>query len=230
MLIESKIASKKDFVRFGVMLDEFVLAGWEINCIKGLLNLGFAKLELIILNEGYKREISAIKKIKENKHYILFEIFQKFIIRNSDLFRRFNCKKFFEKIDTIPCKTIKKGRFSLYFQKEEIQKINEYKLDFILLFGFGIIKGDILNSAKFGIWSFHHGDERKYRGTPPLFWEIFYNDPISGAILQRLTDRLDAGIVLKKGIYKTINYSLIKTREQIYRESSKWPALICFDI
>jgi len=43
----------------------------------------------------------------------------------------------------------------------------------------------------FGVWSWHHGDEDKYRGGPPAFWEIVNADPVTGALLQRLTERLD---------------------------------------
>ncbi|MFX1384036.1 MAG: hypothetical protein ACFFBP_16485 [Promethearchaeota archaeon] len=212
------------------MIDEFVLTEWELNCIKNLLNLKYAKLELIIVNDDYIKETSRIKIIKKSKHYLLFELYQKLIMSKSTVFRRYNCKKLFEKVEILRCKTTRKGLYSLYFQKDDIHKIKSHNLDFILLFGFGIIRGDILNTSRFGIWSYHHGDEKKYRGGPPLFWEIFYNDPISGTILQRLTDRLDAGIVLKKGYYKTINYSLSKNRERIYAECPHWPALLCIDI
>jgi len=85
-----------------------------------------------------------------------------------------------------------------YFNAEDVATINKKDLDFILRFGFNIIRGEILNAARYGVWSFHHDDERKYRGSPPGFWELYYRDPVTGSILQRLTDRLDGGIVLKR--------------------------------
>ena len=79
-----------------------------------------------------------------------------------------------------------------------IEEIKKYNLDFILKLSRGIIKGEILNTAEYGIWSFHHDDEMKYRGRPACFWEIYNNDPVTGAILQKLSNKLD----LFKFIYK----------------------------
>lgn len=49
-------------------------------------------------------------------------------------------------------------------------------------------------------------------------------------MLQRLTDRLDAGVVLKRGFLKTIHYSYPRNRDSISYESARWPAQVCVDI
>ena len=64
-----------------------------------------------------------------------------------------------QNVPFIHCKTIRKSKFSQYFNKKDIENINQYKLDIIMRFGFGIIRGDIINVPQFGIWSFHHDDE-----------------------------------------------------------------------
>ena len=110
-----------------------------------------------------------------------------------------------------------------------METIKAHNLDFILRFGFSIIRGKILEAAKFGVWSFHHNDEMKYRGTPPCFWEIFNGDPVTGSVLQRLTNKLDAGIILKRGHMKT-DSSYVKNRDQLYFESTNWPRQLCVDI
>ena len=50
-------------------------------------------------------------------------------------------------------------------------------------------------------------DLEHYRGMPPGFWEVYRGDPVSGVTLQRLTDRLDGGVVLRRGWFKTIDKS-----------------------
>ena len=52
---------------------------------------------------------------------------------------------------------------------------------------------------KFGILSFHHGDNRVNKGGPYGFWEVMKNEPSSGFIIQRLTDQLDDGDILFRG-------------------------------
>src|SRR5690606_18407971 len=137
---------------------------------------------------------------------------------------------YFKGVPVITCSTILKGKFSQYFKEEDIKLIKERKLDFILRFGFNIIRGEILQAASYGVWSFHHDDPLKYRGGPPGFWEIYNHDYANGAILQRLTDTLDSGIVLKKGYFKTRLYSYQKNIESLYSGSADWPALVCKDI
>ena len=97
---------------------------------------------------------------------------------------------------------------------DDIDLIKSYKLDFIIRFGFGIIKGEILKIPKYGVWSFHHGDEKKIRGGPYCFWEIYNSEPTTGFLLQKLTNRLDGGVVLKKGFLKTQGYSFKKNISQ----------------
>lgn len=213
------------------MVNDLFLPEWQVKCIRKLLKLNYVKLRLIIFNNNSKsKDLSILKKIRMNKKFLLFELYQKIFISKSKAFKKINCVKLFQNIKTLKCKTTKKRLYSQYFSNEDVKEIRSYKLDFILRFGFGIIIGEILNSAKYGVWSYHHDDEKKYRGSPSLFWEIFYNDPISAAVLQRLTERLDGGIILKKGYFKTISYSLKKNREIIYFESSCWPAKVCVDI
>ena len=74
---------------------------------------------------------------------------------------------YIKNVKKIHCKTFKKGKFSEYFTNSDINEIKNQHLDFILRFSYGIIRGKILDSAKYGIWSFHHDDEKKYRGGPP---------------------------------------------------------------
>ena len=97
---------------------------------------------------------------------------------------------------------ISKG-FVHRFPPEDVQKILEYKLDVLLRFGFNILRGDVLKTARYGIWSYHHGDNDFYRGGPAHFWELVEGNPLSGIILQVLTEALDDGQVLCKGLAST---------------------------
>ena len=93
-------------------------------------------------------------------------------------------------------------------------------------FGFNIIRGDILDSAKYGVWSYHHDDEQKYRGGPPCFWEIYHQDPVNAAILQKLTNRLDAGVILYKGFFPTFG-SYSENMDRVYFGAADWCRRVC---
>ena len=136
----------------------------------------------------------------------------------------------FAGVPVIECETVRKGKFSEYFRPEDIERIRAARLDFLLRFAFGIIRGNILQSARYGVWSFHHDDEQRYRGGPPAFWEMYFNDPHTGVVLQRLTERLDGGIILKKGSFPTINDSYARNYDQSLFGAAGWAGSVCRDI
>jgi hypothetical protein len=108
-------------------------------------------------------------------------------------------------------------RFVHRFPAEAVDAIRALNLDVILRFGFNIIRGDILKTARHGVWSFHHGDSERYRGGPPLLWELIESNPLSGAVLQRLDDSLDAGTVLSRGLLATCSKPDVKrNRYNVY--------------
>jgi len=206
---------------------------WEAESIKSILELEFVELRLLIINDQNKESasIAFIKKIRQvfsNK--LFWAIYNKIIDGVPDALKQINLSKQLTGVERINCKIIKKGKFSQYFSSDSISQIKLYNLDFILRFGFDIIKGEILDVPKYGIWSFHHGNNEKYRGMPSCFWEIYNNDDITGAILQRITNTLDNGVVLKKGFFRTNKLSLKANRELVYTSSSIWASSVCLDI
>lgn len=122
------------------------------------------------------------------------------------------------------CATTLRGKWSQLFSDDDIAAIRALDLDFILKFGYGIIRGDILTAAKHGVWSFHHDDEQQFRGGPPAFWEIATGTPVQAAILQRLTERLDGGVILDKIWVNTEPLAYRKNLGRILDASIDMPA------
>ena len=90
----------------------------------------------------------------------------------------------------------KSGLFVEY-PSEDIKNIKSLELDLIIRGNAeGIFKGDILNSSKEGILSFHHGDNRWNRGGPAGFWEVYQKRATTGFIIQILSEELDGGKVI----------------------------------
>ncbi len=77
-------------------------------------------------------------------------------------------------------------------------RIREHNLDLLVLVsGFGIIRGTLLNVCPKGILSYHHGDMRKYRGMPPGLWELYHGETEIGITVQKLVAGLDCGIPIE---------------------------------
>jgi len=213
-------------IRFGIMCNGPVLSAWMAKCVEELLRLPDVTPAVLIVPEDQAAGVQRLRKLRRDR--FLFQIYQE-LLRPSAM-RPVDMTTQLGKVPTLRCRVKTKGKFSEYFEDSDIRRIRENDLDFILRFAFGIVRGEILRAARYGLWSFHHDDEMKYRGMPPGFWEIYLGDRVNGAILQRLTDRLDGGIVLRKGYFPTILQSWRRNLDQLHFGSAGWPASVCKDI
>jgi len=92
---------------------------------------------------------------------------------------------------------------SVRFSEESIEEIKNLDIDVFLRFNKRIIRGEILNLAKYGILSMHHGSDLTNRGGPSGFWEVYDEEPNSGFIIQQLTKNLDNGNIIFRGFIPT---------------------------
>lgn len=114
---------------------------------------------------------------------------------------------------------VSKSGFVYRYSEADVQKVKDLGLDVLIRCGSGILRGEILNSAKFGILSFHHADNKINRGGPAAFWEVYYKLDSTGFIIQKLTEELDGGEVLLAGSYQTQPYYLLN-QAALYQKSN----------
>ena len=214
-----KVPSEKPTLRIGLLLDSVFLPRCVAEVVDHIGKSNFAKVELLIYNTEAQTEESEPKQprsiarkiietftdSKQRKRF-LFSLYQRWDLRNiedsNDPLALIDYSDKFKQIESLSVTPIRK-RFVHRFPPEAIDQIRSKKLDILLRFGFNILRGDVLTAAQFGIWSYHHGDNDYYRGGPAYFWEVYEGNPISGAILQVLTEELDAGKVLCKGLFSS---------------------------
>lgn len=213
-------------MRFGVLCNGNQFQQWQLEVVRLLISGGHS-CELLIKNDNQVKQQTLRDKIQ---HYpyskLLYRIWYRFAMKPESK-KLADISAEYAGLNEILCSTTRPKGISEYFSEEDVGKIKGYKLDFILRFGFGILKGEILNSAKYGIWSYHHDDDRKYRGVPTGFWEIMFNDPVNGTILQRLTDKIDSGVILHKAYFGTINHSWQANLDNLLSGSTEWPLQVC---
>ena len=220
--------NKRKSLRFGLMINSLTVEHWQYDTIKMLMDNGM-KLSLIIQNSDNTPTPSFFKKIKDYPFKrMLFRIWHRFIFKPRSKYPT-DLTELTQDIPTIFCTPVIKG-ISSYFEEIDIQEIRNQNLDFILRFGFNIIRGEVLNVAKYGIWSFHHDDERIIRGGPPGFWEFMKGIHNNGVILQRLTNTLSKGIILKRYNFRTILHSYRSHLDQLYFGSVQMPLQVCKDL
>ncbi len=219
-------------LRIGLLLDEYSVSAWTLKMIKNIVHSYFAEISLVVINDNEKVVTSnktLYSKIINNKgrivsllvRRVLEMIYCKLIERNTylpDSSKNENCESLLLKYPVIKVKTTRK-KFSDYFHDNDINKIREQKIDIFVRCGFSILRGDILNSAKYGIWSFYHGDNFRNRGGPAGFWESMESWPETGSILQILTEDLDNGKVLYRSYSCTDSMSVQDNKSNYYWKS-----------
>ena len=211
-------------LRFGVMCNGTVFQRWQTDALNDLARHGH-QLVLLVVDARSTPETSRFRSLLKKKWSTFLFSFLENRVFKPDARRLCTLNIGTGGVKTLHCLVEQKG-FSEHFTGADVDFIRNCKVDFILRFGFNIIRGDILTAARFGVWSFHHDDELKYRGGPAGFWEIFNRDPVNGAIMQQLTNKLDGGIILKKGYLKTVCHSYRGNLEQLLTVSSAWPAMV----
>jgi hypothetical protein len=105
------------------------------------------------------------------------------------------------KVVTTPI--VSKSGFVYRFSAEDVERVRALGADVLVRCGNGILKGEILSASRCGVVSVHHGDNRVNRGGPAAFWEVYFRQPQTGFIIQRLTEELDGGEVLMRGSITT---------------------------
>ena len=213
-------------LRFGVMVRSTRLRRWQADVLDRLAEVPGVELSLVVLDgrADLPRTLpERLRRITRSKNAVWNLYNNAWVGRRAEHLRTVDLTNRFATVPSVTSVVEKRG-YSEYFPDPVVDQIVSYELDFLLRFGFGIIRGQILDAARHGVWSFHHGDDDGYRGGPPAFWEIVDGSPVSGAMLQRLTDRLDGGVVIRRGWFATAAHSYVRNTERVHLGSVDWPA------
>jgi len=153
-----------------------------------------------------------------------------FVRHRSRALREEDLSQSLQDVPTVRCITRKGKGSGQYFSEQDVAAIQLHRPDFILRFAFNIIRGDILTAARYGVWSFHHDDLDVYRGPPACFWPAYHGDPVQGVTLQRLTEGIDCGVILKRCWLKCTHHDYARNRDNAFMFSADMPAQVCRDI
>jgi hypothetical protein len=203
-------------LRIGVMLDGL----WSIRCfrhsLEDVLGSNFASLVAVVLNSTsdrdgarragrFSRYWNALSNARA-RHSLAYTLYTRFLdglpTNAEDPLAIVDCTDLLAGATVVSVKPLA-TRFVHRFPPDAVDRVRALDLDVLVRFGFNIVRGEILDVPRYGIWSYHHGDPDSFRGGPAHYWEMVEHSPVSGAMLQVLTDELDGGLVLCKGLFST---------------------------
>jgi hypothetical protein len=225
------ILVNKKKLKIGLLLDDRVLSAWAHKMIEDIIRCDYAEISLVVLNARkvhFDKKTRFIKMKEKARSFIylfvrnaLKNVEGNLIDRDAKFLDADSKINSTEMLLNIPLLTVETERkvSSDYVCEKGIQEIRDYDVDVLIRLGFGILRGNILYAAKYGVWSFHHGDNRVNRGGPPGFWESMGSSCEIGSVLQILTEDLDNGKVLYRSYSCTDNMSVRRNNSNNYWKS-----------
>jgi hypothetical protein len=103
--------------------------------------------------------------------------------------------------------------------EDELASIRARGIDVFVALGFRDLRGGILSSARYGVWSLQHGDTSVRRSGPPGYWEVMESRPETGSGLTLLAEDAAGASVLYRSFSSTEVMSLADTRSTVLWKS-----------
>ena len=210
-------------IRVGIMLDDLRIEYWVYKILEDIASSYYASLELVVVNknrDGNPSEPGKSREERKNLFYYAWTRWENRIHRpQPDAFSPADTQKILGNVPLIEIQP-HRGKHSDRIEGEDIERIEKFSPDVILQFGSRILKGDILKAARYGIWSYYHGDTTVLRGGPPGFWETFGRMGERGVILQRLTEDPCNGVELYRSFLPLQSLFINENNNNCYLKSS----------
>lgn len=206
-------------LKIGLLLDGNHVAFWQFRIIETLLNARDIHVVAAIINNSPPQHLHPLKKIWVLRSKLVWKLHE---FLDERLFsvavnanRRINIQSLLDDLKVLNV-CPRQTKYCDYLDDLDVVKVRDFGLDVAIRFGFRIIQGDFLNSFKYGIWSYHHADNRINRGGPPGYWELFNSERNTGITLQILNKDLDGGLVISRALCGNQGISIYRNRNNLF--------------
>jgi hypothetical protein len=218
-------------LRLGLLLGSKIQPAWVARSIDLIVEQGHAQVCLVVLNQKTSaslptrrpfifRRLTLWWKERQKLLYAWYLCFDrwKFSV-DSDPFADVDLSSRLVGVPTVEVAPQPKNSCD-YFPEESVAAIRTHDLDVAWRVGFRNLRFDTLNIAKLGVWSYHHGNNARYRGGPAGFWEVLDATPQTGAAVQVLSEELGGGHVLQRTWSASDRFSLQRNRASIFWQAT----------
>ena len=208
-------------VRVGLLVDGWDLPAWSHGIVAKLVEAEWASVDLVVVNQSTTPPRTFGQRLASIRRNFAYALYTRWDTRRSrgactpDAFFRSSYQALVSDAQVVKVQP-RQTKFSDFIEGDDLAKVEAADVDVLLRFGFRILRGGILDAARFGIWSFHHGDSRVNRGSMPGFWEVMQGTPTTGSVLQVLSEQLDAGTVLDRWVGSTELTSVALNKHNLY--------------
>lgn len=222
------MTSRTEPLRVGLFLDDWTVPRWVEDIVRTLKHSTYAELALVVLPDRsvLPAPDGLLWRLWRNRRSLAFLSYQRLdrlvYGRWDDPFAPRDLRPLLDGVPRLSVRPIQ-SKDSDRFPDPDIDAIAQHRLDVALCFGFHPLQGRVLEIARHGVWSFHHGDHRENRGSSAATWEVLEGNPITGAVLQVPTEGPGGGKILGRVIIATHPRSAHRNRSELYERA--WPML-----
>lgn len=199
-----------------VLADPY-LKGYQVRSLEIAAERAGVEIPLVLVNDDedpdYDREAEA-KTVNEGLGLdavrLFFDVLERerawtFVIAEKKLAEEFGTRvepsrrihvddiALFDDADVRRVSPVKDGNWN-ELPPDAVEAVGE-SCNVVMRYGFGLLKGDVLDTPEYGVLSFHPADIRQYRGMGPPQAYLDGRDRM-GVTLQRLTEDIDAGEII----------------------------------
>ncbi len=226
------MATEARKLRVGLLLGGLSVPAWVARMLERIASDGHADIALLVVDGSPPGAggTPLLQRLKKDPIQALDGVAQRLLTLAidhvgqaqpswPDVFEHVDLANTFGKVprlDVLPRRT----QWSDRLEDRDVEAIKAADLDVLVRLGFRILRGGILQAARSGIWSFHHGDNDVNRGGPPGYWESMTDWTVTGCTLQILSEDLDNGLVLDKTWAQTIHGSVEDNNRSTYAKSA----------
>jgi len=211
-------------LRVGFLVDGFRQPRWVARVIEEVKSSAAAEIVLVIRNGAPRRPRGVLRRLWDERRHLLYALYTRLDRRlfavDEDAFVEDDIAPLLTHCPVLTVQPIQTA-YADALAEADLEAIGRYDLDVALRFGFRILTGGVLTIARYGVWSYHHGDNRVNRGSPAGFWETMSREPVIGSTLQVLTEQLDAGQVIYRSWAPTLSrFSARRNLNNVYWKSA----------
>jgi hypothetical protein len=206
-------------LKIGLLLDSYNVQAWIHHAIERITRSGFVEITLIILNGAASKTALTKsqgrgKRIPSFIYQVLNSLDEKIFVRRSNALKMKDLHELLKGIPVLLSNTVRDSEFEIY-SSENIEQIQNAQLDILVKFGFDQLKGHILSAAKYGVWTYHFGDEGSLDDEYAGYWEVIKNKPVTTAALYTLKTDSDLNNILYRSQIATHRLSPARNRNSI---------------
>jgi hypothetical protein len=183
-------------LKFGIICGDASIPQWQAECIRQLVESGTAEPALFVIEQ----EPSLPRRRFGTAGAVLFRAWRRAVVHP-----RVPSLRPDRLADAVPVRRVMPREDidgMRHYPAADIAAIGACRLDFIIRFKPSGLAGGVLETARWGIWSYSHGDGHAYRNTPPGFWELLRDDPVQEVTLERIAGGSAGAVILHRGAFR----------------------------